>query len=232
MDYTELRIQLEDDLSWRLDELRHLRNVLLGNLERSSWPVSALRAILVMQYAHLEGFAGNAFHLYIDAVNSRGLQANDAQPHLFASALVPEFDALRQSGSEQETYEGRLTRRARNQVNFVERVLHLSAGTLAIDADKAISMEMNFGSDVLRRTLYMLGIPASEVDRNYYASLEFVRRARNDVAHGSRRERIEAGLFEAHRIKCEQFMNELVRLISAAVREEWFRAGAVSVTNP
>lgn len=229
MNHTELRAQLEDDLSWRLDELRHLRNTLLGDLDRDQWPVSALRTILVMQYAHLEGFAGNAFRLYVDAVNSRALQPGEAQPHLFASALLPEFDALRMGSSEQESNEGRLTRRAHNQVYFVERLLQLSRGIITIDVEKAVSMEMNFGSDVLRRTLFMLGIPASAVDNSYYSSLEFVRRARNDIAHGSRRERIEPGLFEAHRLKCEQFMSELARLISSALIGEWFKAGRVIV---
>lgn len=232
MNYTELRAQLEDDLSWRLDELRHLRNTLLGDLDRDQWPVSAIRTILVMQYAHLEGFAGNAFRFYVDAVNSEELQPGVAQPHLFASALLPEFDALRMGGNDQESSEGRLTRRARNQVDFVARLLELSKSVIAIDAEKAVSMEMNFGSDVLRRTLFMLGIPFSSVDNSYYSSLEFVRRARNDIAHGSHRERIEPGLFEAHRVKCEQFMGELARLIGAAVSGEWFKAEKVAVSTP
>jgi hypothetical protein len=223
----ELRAQLEGDLAWRLDELRHLRNTLLGTVERSEWPVSALRTILVMQYSHLEGFAHNAFKLYVDAVNAQRLRADELRPHLFATALVPEFDALRLGGNEQESNEGRLTRRANMQFRFVEKLRTLSVGEIIIDADHAISMEMNFGADVLKRTLFMLGIPVTEVDSGYFISLEFVRRARNDIAHGSRRERIEPSLFEAHRSKCEQFMNDLVRLISAAMRQEWYRPAAV-----
>lgn len=234
MNYGELRAQLEEDLAWRLDELRHLRNSLLGGLEPASWPASALRAILVMQYAHLEGFAHNAFRLYIDAVNSQQLRAHELRPHLFASALVSEFDALRQGGNEQESGEGRLMRRANSQFKFVEKLRLLSNAVVTVDADHAVSMEMNFGADVLRRTLFMLGIPETEVDNSYYSSLEFVRRARNDIAHGSRRERVEPGLFEAHRSKCERFMNELVRLIGHAVQDEMYRPdgseSAVSLT--
>jgi hypothetical protein len=231
----ELRAQLEEDLAWRLDELRHLRNDLLGNVEPDNWPVSAIRAILVMQYAHLEGFTRNAFSLYVTAINARRLHSMDLHTNLFASALIPEFDALRLGSGEQESEDGRLTRRARSQVSFIQRFRQLSQGILSIDPDAAVSMEMNFGTDVLRRTLYRLGIPETEVSKSYYQSLEFVRRARNDIAHGSRRERIPPGLFEAHRSKCEQFMKDLARLITTAAVHEWYRASArpaVQQTTP
>jgi len=184
-----------------------------------------------MQYAHLEGFAQNAFSLYVEAINSQRLKVGEAQPHLFASALIPEFNALRHgSGNESESEDGRLTRRAKNQVGFVQKLRVLDNGPLFIDAEVAVSMEMNFGQDVLRRTLFMLGIPEAEVDKNYYESLEFVRRGRNDIAHGGRRERIEPGAFEAHQRKCEQFMNDLARLITLAVTREWFRATPIGAT--
>ncbi|MGI5162157.1 MAE_28990/MAE_18760 family HEPN-like nuclease [Microbispora sp. CA-102843] len=229
MDPADLRAQLEDDLAWRLDELRHLRNQLIGALGRDQWPIASMRAILVMQYAHLEGFSHNAFSLYVDAINTCRLDAKALHPHLFATALVPEFDAVRLgAGGDQESEHGRLTRRARSQVAFVTKILQLSESPLTIEADAAVSMEMNFGADVLRRTLYRLGIPESEVSKHYYESLEFVRRTRNDIAHGSRKEKIEPGLFDAHRRKCEQFMNDLARLISRAIANEWYKADAFS----
>jgi hypothetical protein len=220
----ELRAQLEEDLSWRLDELRHLRNELLGDRKRDNWPVSSMRAILVMQYAHLEGFAHNAFSLYVKAINECELEANALHPHLFATALVSEFDALRLgNNADQESEDGRLTRRAKNQVAFVTKVRSLGQGPLRVDAAAAVSMDMNFGADVLRRTLYRLGIPEVEVSRHYYDSLEFVRRTRNDIGHGSRKEKIPPGLFDAHRNKCERFMEDLARLISRAVSDEWYK---------
>lgn len=226
---SELRAQLEEDLAWRLDELRHLRNTLLGDLEQHDWPVHAMRAILVMQYAHLEGFAQNAFSLYVRAINEQRITAKDLHPHLFACAVVKEFDAIRLgSGNDQESEDGRLLRRAKHQVAFVQKMVGLADQILSIDVEAAVSMEMNFGSDVLKRTLYRLGIPDSAVRRSHFTSLEFVRIARNDIAHGSRKERIEPGLFDAHRRKCEQFMNDLSRMVALAVDREWFRANSAA----
>ncbi|MET9255788.1 MAE_28990/MAE_18760 family HEPN-like nuclease [Streptomyces sp. NPDC003717] len=227
MNVAELRAQLEEDLAWRLDELRHLRNRLLGDEIESEWSVSSMRAILVMQYAHLEGFTRNAFALYVSAINSRKMTAGQLKPQLLAAALGVEFDALRKNKGEhddEDEEEGKLTRRARNHVSFLQRLQELTAGHLEISSDTAISMEMNMGRDVLRRCLYMLAIPIDEVSRAQYSSIEFVKNARNDVAHGSRKERISSGMFKSHAIKCEQFMKDLTRIITSAMSRQLFLA--------
>jgi RiboL-PSP-HEPN len=228
MDASDARAEIENDLAWRLDEIRYLRNELIGGGDRNAWPVSAMRAILVMQYAHLEGFARNSFAVYVQAVNSCNLKAHEVHPNIFASALVPEFNALRNgAGSEPEAEGSRLMRRAVNQVDFISKIRHLEKDICRVEVESAVSMEMNFGSDVFRRTLYRLGIPEGEVSKAYYNSLEFVRKMRNDIAHGSRRERIEPGEFEANQRQCERFMSDLAQLISRAIAAEWFRAQPV-----
>ncbi|MET4659405.1 hypothetical protein ABID80_003121 [Streptomyces sp. PvP037] len=227
MNVAELRAQLEEDLTWRLDELRHLRNRLLGSEIESEWSVSSMRAILVMQYAHLEGFTRNAFALYVTVINSQQVTAAELKPQLLAAALGVEFDALRKNKGEtdeEDEEEGKLTRRARNHVSFLQRLQELTSGYLEIATDTAISMEMNLGRDVLRRCLYMLAIPMDEVSRAQYNSIEFVKNARNDIAHGSRKERISIGMFKAHTVKCEQFMKDLTRIITSATARQLFRS--------
>lgn len=225
MDVSDIRSELEEDLSWRLDEIRHLRNSLLGEVDRDQWPAVAMRSILVLQYAHLEGFAKNSFSVYVTAVNRQGLRASEIHPHLFASALIEEFEAVRRGAGDTESEDDRLTRRAKNHVQFVQRLRTLSGEVCSINVDSTVSMEMNFGRDVLRRTLYRLGIPEDSFDHAYYMALEFVRRTRNDIAHGNRRDRIAPGEFEASLGKCEDFMNALNRLITRAVSEEMFKLG-------
>jgi len=170
--------------------------------------------------------------LYVRHVNDVSLHADELHVQLIASALTGEFNGLRKGGSlegQQEDSENtRLLKRARRQVEFVQKLRALTNGPVSIDAEHAISMEMNLSSDVLRRTLYMLGIPDDSVDGAQYRALDFVKNARNDIAHGSRKEKIEPGLFNAHRKKCEDFMNSLVRLVTEAAHDEWYKAGAVS----
>ncbi|GHD68797.1 hypothetical protein GCM10010317_073700 [Streptomyces mirabilis] len=223
MKISDLRLELEEDLAWRLDELRHLRNSLLGQLSRDAWEARSMRAILVMQYAHLEGFTRNALSLYVSLVNSRQLQASDLQPQLLAAALAREFKALYSGDFSPQDVDGRLSKRMKGHVAFLDRLQELSVDPVEIAAEVAVSMEMNLSPDVLRRNLYMLGIPEDRVTRHQYNAIEFVKNTRNDIAHGSRTEVIAPGLFEAHRKKCEQFMGDLSRVITLAAAEEWYR---------
>lgn len=230
MNLSEMRAELEEDMAWRLDEIRHLGNRLLLEHDPEDWPVFSLRAILVMQYAHLEGFTRNALSLYVAAINAKRLPAEDLQPELLAAALAVEFDNLRKSsGGEGLEGEGRLTTRARHQTAFVQRIQELSKGSLSIAAEVAVSMEMNLGSDVLKRSLVALGIPVTRVARDQYTSIDFVKRVRNDIAHGSRKENIPKGMFDAHLKKCETFMGDLARVLTQAVAEEWYRIARPTV---
>lgn len=220
-----LRVQLEADLLWRQDELRHLRNTLIGSLDRrEDWPASSLRALLVMQYAHLEGFTQTALTLYVDHINQSGLRACDLHLELVAAALSGEFKSLRTGADGEEAAEGESTllRRAKRQAALVKRLRECEASPISINPEHAISLEMNLGEAVLRKNLFVLAIPSDKISRDTYGALEFVRRNRNDIAHGSRKEKIEPGLFEAHWSKCWAYMDELVILVSTAAREKWY----------
>ncbi|WP_416963124.1 MAE_28990/MAE_18760 family HEPN-like nuclease [Streptomyces sp. Agncl-13] len=221
MNVSEMRAQLEADILWRLDEIRHLRNLLLQGEEPEKASVYSLRAILVMQYAHLEGFTRTALSLYIDAINSQSLPAKSLRPELLASALAGEFDTLRR-GASATADEGKMTTRARHQIAFVQRLQQLSEGPISIAAEVAVSLEMNLGSDVLKKCLVALGISTEKVRRDQYTAIDFVKNVRNDIAHGGRKEKIPSGLFTAHLKKCEEFMNELARVLTRAVSEKWF----------
>lgn len=221
MNVAEMRAQLEADILWRLDEIRHLRNLLLQGEEPEKASVYSLRAILVMQYAHLEGFTRTALSLYIDAINSQRLPAKSLRPELLAAALAGEFDTLRR-GVPASGDDGKMTTRARHQIAFVQRLQELSEGPVSIAAEVAVSLEMNLGSDVLKKCLVALGISTEKVARDQYSAIDFVKNVRNDIAHGGRKEKIPGGLFSAHLKKCEEFMNELARVLTRAVSEKWF----------
>jgi hypothetical protein len=224
MELESFREQLEGDLTWRQDELRQLRNALLGQYKkRDEWPVACLRTLMVMQYAHLEGFTQHALGLYVEAVNQRSVAMRNLQPQLSAAAVAGEFRALRASDGANDDSLGSLERRARRQVALVNKLLEASSALARIEPDDAVSMEMNLGADVLRKNLYLIGIPSSAFDQPTYGSLDFIKRSRNDVAHGGRKERIEVGVFVAHTEKADNYMSELVRLLTRALRERWYR---------
>lgn len=233
MNEESLAQQLEEDLAWRSDEVRYLRNGLLADVEEAEWPVSGMRAILVMQYAHLEGFTRHALITYVRALNHLKLGSDSAQPHLVAAALVAEFNAMRSgqvtSEGREDGEEGRLMRRARREVRFVERLRDVSFEPLLLSERDIVSMESNLGRDVLQRSLFRVAIPPSEVPSNKYGALEFVKNARNDIAHGSRRQRLEPRDFSRQMDTTRELMEDLARLVRRAFRDQWYKSGSVTV---
>lgn len=228
MTVDQLAAEIEAELAWRIAELRHLRNTLLG--EEEDPPIAAMRTLMVMQYAHLEGFARTALALYVSAVNLTEIDTKAAQAHLAAAALADEFERLRRNGvAGQSSEDGPLTTRAKNQVAFLLKMRTLASRPLIIDEKHAVSTEANLGSDVLQRLLFRLAIPPGEITSSQYKALDFVKNARNDIAHGDRKVRLEPNKFRAHLAKSEQLMNDLSRLIGRAFREKWYLDGAVAV---
>ncbi len=223
---SEVRAELEADLAWRRDEMRSLRNCLLGSSRVEEWTTAAMRSILVMEYAHLEGFTRHALGVYAAAITSQGLAGECLRPQLFASALAREFRALRAGNAHEPTTDGatgRRLRQAEREVRLIQSFRRHANKVLSIPVDEAISMESNLGKDVLAKCLYVLGLPLDGVAEEHYGALEFIRRTRNDIAHGGRQHRLEPARFEAVLRKAQRFSDELVQLVMSGLREEWYR---------
>jgi hypothetical protein len=90
--------QIEQDLSWRLEEIRLLSNSRSG-LRKESDRDRFRRAQLVMLYAHAEGFCKVALLIYLRAINEAKIPCAAASDELVASAFDEIFRAL-QHGDE------------------------------------------------------------------------------------------------------------------------------------
>jgi len=90
MNLEDIRAQLEQELTWRIDEMRILGNVLadLGSeLDRQRYR----KALLVMLYAHYKESCKRALSIYADAVNREHITCGDATPCIAASSLAFAF---------------------------------------------------------------------------------------------------------------------------------------------
>ena len=68
MNAIELRALLEHEIAWRQDELRTIRNALnTGGADEET--TEHRRTLIVMSYAHLEGFVKQALGTYADHIN-------------------------------------------------------------------------------------------------------------------------------------------------------------------
>lgn len=214
---------MERDLSWRLDELRHLRNRLL-NADQSQIQIG-FRTLIVLQYAHVEGFAKQSLSLYSSAINGEKMLATRAAREVAASTLVAELSKWRTGDPTQLGLQGedRRYRRAQADTQFLESVVAAMEQEVDLDVDSVVDLESNLSKDILKRVLYRVGIDPDRLDDSFYSSLEWVRLRRNKVAHGNSIAPIDPAEFEAHRTKTVELMNETMRLIYHASRMGLFR---------
>src|SRR5260370_38879287 len=103
MTLNEVWDQLETDMAWRQDELRALSNLQTA-MKHDTEKGRFRRALLVMLYAHVEGFCKIAFLTYINAVNKAAMSCNAATEPLVAAAFADVFHALTYGDPKQKVF--------------------------------------------------------------------------------------------------------------------------------
>src|SRR5256885_12430645 len=93
MNLADLRAELEANQAWRRDEIRFFQNQLtwINAEEKQS---QFRRALVLILYAHFEGFCKFALQAYAAEINRSGLKCKNATPQIAASAWADVFDAL------------------------------------------------------------------------------------------------------------------------------------------
>jgi hypothetical protein len=94
MSLLDIRAELEADQVWRREELVFFQNQ-SGLIESSEKKDQYRRALVVMLYAHFEGFCKFALTLYVTSINNAGVTCGDVTPAIAASSLSDIFAALR-----------------------------------------------------------------------------------------------------------------------------------------
>lgn len=221
--------QLETDLAWRQAELRTFSN-LEATTKRSSDRGHLRRAMLVMLYAHAEGFCKVALMTYINAINRTRTACTMAPEVLVAAAWANVFHALQFGDTKRSVFSApphddpKLVTIAR-QREFVHELPRLLGQTLQIP-DTAVNTEDNLSSKVVRRNLYRLGFPEDLLDAYGQVFDELLRR-RCDIAHGSDPDPVKQTDYERLRKGIFQAMDHLALSVASAVENKSFvRAAA------
>lgn len=148
------------------------------------------RSLILLAYAHLEGFCKFALVAYVSVVNSYGVQFHAASVEVGAASLSDIFGALRDDQKKHDLFRHPLAndaavhRIARQQTFVREYEGSIGAQIIRIP-DKSVNTESNLSSIVLKRNLFALGLPFSEVDE-FATSIDALMHIRNAIAHGDR----------------------------------------------
>lgn len=194
MDIASSRAELEDDRTWRQDEIRFLRNQ-LANLEREDERSKYRRALVPMLYAHYEGFCKVALQHYVKVVNAAGIACEDASAAIIAASWELIFRRLANPKQKCDVFrevlpdDSQLHQLARRR-HFVEQITEFWKQHAHLP-DEAVDMESNLTPTVLRKSLFKLGI-AHDVVESFAGDIDHLLKRRNGIAHGQFREGLDS----------------------------------------
>lgn len=218
--------QMESELKWRQDEIRFFQNLYQRNLSDESQLDQSRRTLILLLYAHFEGFIKFALALYVDSVNSVGIVCGKADSALVAATLSHVFKDLRNPDKKSDAFRNvlpddtQLHKFARER-EFVERTNDIKNIRLTIPND-IVDTESNLKPVVLRKNLFKLGFDYSGIvsfEGNIHKLLNY----RNDVAHGSRRDGITRREYEEISDATYRVMYFVRDLVTKSLREKKFK---------
>lgn len=211
-DIVDFRSDMEDSLSWRINEFMSLKNLLR---EDNSVPV--VKTLIVMLYAHFEGFFKDCLECYVRYLNSTELQLNNFCDAIITASLSREYAAFENINRKckelttvppAEEFLHKYHRRRELTQKFISDYLNKK---IKID-EKIINTKSNLDFSVLQENMYVLGL-----EHNYFIdkqnTITRLVKLRNAVAHGSQREPIDIIEFEKVEADILEIMNEIIRYL-------------------
>ncbi|MEA2164599.1 MAG: hypothetical protein QOK37_2726 [Thermoanaerobaculia bacterium] len=222
VDALAVREVLENELEWRVAEVRALRNHAAG-LEDAA-RAQFRRAVLLMLYAHYEGFCKAALLEYVRAINGARAACDDVVPAIVAGAWSKIFVAL--AGDQKSKVfkailpeDASLHTLARRR-EFVERLDELLQEEVQFPED-VVDTDSNLWPKLLRRNLYLVGLPLEWVDQ-YEGAVKRLLYMRNGIAHGADRSGIAEQQYADLEEAVLKVMDGLMLAIVGAVRSQSF----------
>jgi len=221
MRIADLRAELEAERTWREDEIRKLQNLgemVLDDKEKDQYR----RALILMLYAHFEGFCKFALALYSSAVTSVQLRCDDADAALVAASLGDVFHDLRNAEKKSDIFrhslpdDAKLHRFAREK-EFIERSLEFLQRAVVIP-DGAVDMESNLTPTVLSKNLFKLGFK-HDVFVEYEGDVNKLLEFRNKIGHGEMRTGISKKRYEELRASVDKIMSGLTIIVMRSLEQ-------------
>jgi hypothetical protein len=180
--------ELEGDYSSRESEVKLLQR-LLSSMTSHDERAMVKRSLILLCYAHLEGFCKFALFAYVSSLNSMNLRCSEASYPIAAASLSKVFAALRDPSSKHDSFrrslpdDTALHLSAREQI-FIES-FHLIDDHRIEILDSVIDTKSNLSPAVLKKLLFQIGLDYLSVDI-HQSHINRLLGIRNAIAHGDR----------------------------------------------
>lgn len=221
MNLAQIRAELEADRAWREEEIRTLQNRVA--LVSDDEDLKRYRRVLVLVlYAHYEGFCKFAFTLYASAINRSGISCGEASWAIAASSLSELFRTLRNPQKKCDFFRRELPDDAKlhqfaREREFIEHASDVNGRPVSIP-DEVVDTESNLTPVVLRKNLFRLGLPHDQF-QSHDAAINKLLNLRNGISHGSLKEGVEKRVYEQLRTSTFAIMSGLGTGIMKALSE-------------
>lgn len=221
MNIADVRAELEEELAWRLDEMRFFKNQLAG-LRNTDERDRHRRALVVMLYSHFEGFWKAAFSIYVNAINAEAIRCKEATHSLVAASLFDLFAGLSDHQKKHPFFRSKAPddtklHQLHRQVEFLSRFPDMEASRINIRADKVVDPESNLRPEVIRKNLFRLGFQHDRFEVHERTVHHLLNR-RNSVAHGETRQGIEASDYDRLEGAVLDVMTDVIKLLFESLR--------------
>lgn len=220
MNLATLWAEIEDEQAWRIDEMRFFQNQ-LATLSDENQKEQFRRALILLLYAHFEGFCKFALSLYATTINHEGIACGDANHAIAAASLADLFAALRDPSSRCPEFrttlpdDSQLHRFARDREFFMRT--DDFARRLVVIPDKFVDTEANLKPVVLRKILYRLGFQ-HDLFQHVEGEIHRLLNMRNGIAHGDLKSGVAETRYDEIRVAVFHIMDEIKRTVMAALQ--------------
>ncbi len=224
LDLEDIRAQIEEEMTWRVNEMRFLGNQ-LAYIRNEDAQKLYRKSLIVMLYSHFEGFCKTSFLIYVKAVNKLGINRLDANNHIAAASLGEVFKYYGNTDRKNEYFKNSLPDDEKlhlfsRQVDLVAQLKELFDETVTIP-ESIVDTESNLKPVVLRKILFRLGFPYN-VFGPHEGKIDFLLNRRNSVAHGTKDGGVTDSEYNGVQMTTYQIMTELTTLIMLTLEQQLY----------
>ncbi len=204
----DLAVELEKDLKWREAELAAFKRALSAATPGAVRHDALLRAMLLLVYAHFEGFCKFAWDLYLQIIEDTKPRRSDLVDALACFSMERDFRQLRGNTSPESLW------------NFCT---NLYPSLLNDEAQFSIRLETqsNLWPSLYSQNMLKAGLPDSAMSEHAARIKSLVNR-RNDIAHGQKVAISDISEYQSYEDAALEVMHDLAVAILETVEGKTF----------
>lgn len=216
---------IESDRLLREREIRLVDNIAARTSDEDERTI-LFRSLVLLTYAHLEGFCKFSLTTYAASINAARISCNEASTAILTLSLGKLFRALRDPSSKHPIFRNQLPHDVDLHMlwrdrTFIEDYDKLMTYPIEI-RDDAVDTKSNLNATVLKRNLYQFGLDFPSIDK-HGNSINMLLAVRNAIAHGDVLKRPKAEEIKLYTSAAFDVMKYIQDEIYAALSSEAYR---------